>query len=355
MGSDIGSNGARRVMVTGHLGYLGSVMVPILLSGGYEVVGLDTCYYDGCDLGDLPLEVPMIRKDIRDIAFKDLEGFDAVVHLAALCNDPIGDLNPELTLDINHRASVKLARLAKDAGVRRFLFASSCSMYGAAGDDLLTEQAPLKPITAYAESKARTEQDVSKLADRSFSPTFMRNATAYGASPRLRADVVLNNLTCWAFTTGKIRILSDGTPWRPIVHVEDIALAVAAVLAAPRGSVHNQAFNVGSNGDNYQVRELAETVREVMPSCEIEYAGKASPDPRNYRVDFSKISKLVPSFKPNWNARLGVQQLRDAFRRFGMKSEDFQGRRFTRLLQLRFLLGSGRLEPSLRWRADHPN
>ncbi|MGH7349472.1 MAG: NAD-dependent epimerase/dehydratase family protein, partial [Candidatus Rokuibacteriota bacterium] len=277
-----------RVLVTGHNGYIGSVMVPILQAAGHEVVGLDSFFFEDCSLLQEDHRVPALRKDLRDVRPWDLDGFGAVAHLAALCNDPLGDLHPEWTYDINHKASVQLASMARAAGVARFLHASSCSMYGAAGgDDLLSEEAPLRPLTPYAISKVRTEEDVSKLADRSFSPVFMRNATAYGLSPRLRADVVLNNLVCWAHTTGRIRIMSDGTPWRPIVHVQDIARAFAAALSAPREAIHNQAFNVGANGENYQVRELAEIVRDTVPGCAVEYADGAGPDPRSYRVNFS--------------------------------------------------------------------
>src|SRR5690242_20262473 len=248
-----------RVLVTGHNGYIGSVMVPELLAAGHEVIGLDTFFFEDCSLGHDGESVPAIRKDIRDLEIGSLRGLDAVIHLAALCNDPLGDLHAEWTYEINHRASIQLALLAREAGVSRFLYASSCSMYGAAAsDDMLTEEAPLRPLTAYATSKARTEEDLSALANTSFSPVYMRNATAYGLSPRLRADVVLNNLVCWAHTTGRVRIMSDGTPWRPVVHVQDIARAFATALVAPRGAIHDQAFNVGATAENYQVRELAE-------------------------------------------------------------------------------------------------
>jgi nucleoside-diphosphate-sugar epimerase len=281
----------------------------------------------------------------------DLQGFEAIIHLAALSNDPLGDLKSEWTYDINHAASVRLANLAKEAGVQRFLYASSCSLYGAAGDQILTEEAPLRPLTPYAESKVRTEEDVSKLADASFSPVFMRNATAYGVSSHFRADVVLNNLVCWAFTTGKVRIMSDGMPWRPIVHIEDIANAFLVALTAPREAVHNQAFNVGLNTENYQVRELADIVCEILPDCEVEYAKQGGPDPRNYRVNFSKLAGTLTDFKPKWNARCGVKELYSKFQQVGLTWEDFQGRKYIRLTQLRYLLMNGHLDDNLRWRS----
>lgn len=339
-----------RVLLTGHNGYIGSVMLPVLQAAGHDVVGLDTFYFQECTLTDGTERAPVLHKDIRDLRSSDLEGFDAVIHLAALCNDPLGDLHADWTYNINHRASVDLARMAREAGVKRYLYASSCSMYGAAGNnDLLSEDAPLRPLTAYAISKVRTEEDVAKLADSSFSPVFMRNATAYGVSPRLRADVVLNNLVCWAHTTGRIRIQSDGTPWRPIVHVLDISRAFAAVLAAPRDAIHNQAFNVGANGENYQVREIAEIVRATVAGCTVEYAEGAGPDPRSYRVDFSKLMRTFPDFRPQWNASFGAKDLYDALQEAGVTLADFQGRRFIRLAQIRHLLDHGRLDRDLRW------
>jgi nucleoside-diphosphate-sugar epimerase len=338
-----------RLLLTGHKGYIGSVMVPVLQAAGHEVVGLDTCYFEDCVLGAEPYPVSEFRKDIRDVTVSDLAGFDAVVHLAALCNDPLGDLNPDWTHDINHRASVRLAEISRDAGVRRFLYASSCSMYGAAGEDILNEEAPLHPLTPYAVSKVRTEEDVARLADGDFSPVFMRNATAYGLSPRLRADVVLNNFVCWAHTTGAIRIMSDGTPWRPIVHVQDIARAFAVALAAPRHAIHNQAFNVGSNAENYQVKELAEIVRSTVPGCTVEYAKGGGPDPRSYRVDFSKLGRVLAQFKPHWNASFGAKEIHAALQDVALTLEDFQGRKYVRLNQFKHLLGSGHLDGTLRW------
>ena len=283
-----------RVLVTGHHGYIGSVAAPMLQEAGHDVTGLDTFFYEGCDLGDDVFAVPTLRMDIRDVTTDVLEGYEGIVHLAALSNDPLGELDEELTREINFRGTVELARKAKEAGVRRFVFASSCSMYGAAAtDELVTEEAPLRPLTAYAESKVRAEEALSELADDDFAPIFMRNATAYGASPRVRLDVVLNNLAAWAFTTGKVLIMSDGTPWRPLVHVRDITAAAGAALVAPIELVRNEAFNVGANDENYRVRDLAEIVRETFAGCEIEYAEGAGPDPRSYRVDFRQADRDV--------------------------------------------------------------
>lgn len=339
-----------RVLITGHNGYLGAVMVPVLKAAGHEVVGLDTYYFEGCDFEETADAPQIIRKDVRDLTVQDLKGFDAIAHLAALSNDPMGDLQADWTYDINHLGSVQLARLAKEAGVERFLFSSSCSMYGASGHDVLSEEAHLAPLTAYAISKVRTEEDLNKLADINFSPVYLRNATAYGLSPKFRVDLVLNNLSCWAYTTKKIKIMSDGTPWRPLVHTEDIALAFAAVLAAPRELIHNEAFNVGVNGENYQVRELAEIVKAVIPDCEVEFAGEGGADPRDYQVDFTKIAQTLPEFKPKWNARLGTEAMYSAFQKVKLTLDDFQGRKYIRLKQLKHLIDDGYLDTSLRWR-----
>jgi nucleoside-diphosphate-sugar epimerase len=339
-----------RVMVTGHKGYIGTVMVPMLLQAGHTVFGLDSDLFEQCTFCPGMLDVPARRLDLRDVRAADLEGFDAIIHLAALSNDPLGDLNPDITYDINHAASARLARLAKEAGVPRFLYSSSCSSYGKAGDDFVDETAELHPITAYAISKVRVEHDVARLADDHFSPTFLRNATAYGVSPRLRFDLVLNNLTAWAYAKGRVHIKSDGTPWRPIVHIEDIARAFLAVLAAPRHLVHNQALNVGQTSENYRIRELAEIVQAVVPGSQIEYAADGGPDPRCYRVDFGKIQRLLPDFKPQWTARRGAEELYAAYQVGGLVIEDCEGPRFKRIDHLKQLLAAGRVDATLRWR-----
>jgi nucleoside-diphosphate-sugar epimerase len=339
-----------KVLVTGHGGYIGAVLAPFLARAGHDVTGLDTMFYDGCDLFE-PAQVETLRRDIRDVRPEELEGFDAIVHLAALSNDPLGDLDRELTLAINYEATVELARAAKEAGVGRFVFASSCSMYGAAADGApVDEDAPLKPLTAYAESKVRAEEVLAALADSDFAPVSMRNATAYGASPRLRLDIVLNNLVGWALTTGKVRILSDGTPWRPLVHVEDIARATLAALEAPAETVSGQAFNVGSDADNHQVRDLAELASDAVGGSEIEYAGSGDPDPRSYRVDFTKLNRAFPELELTWTARAGAEELADAYRRSGLTLDVFEGPRYTRLKRLRALTGEGALDDELRWR-----
>jgi nucleoside-diphosphate-sugar epimerase len=337
-----------RILVTGSTGYIGTVMVPMLLDAGHEVVGMDLGLFEPCTLDGVPTgENPTRIADVRDIGPEDLEGFEAVVHLAALSNDPLGDVNPDLTYDINHRASVRLAAAAKEAGASRFVFASSCSLYGA-GEGYLDEQAEFNPLTPYGESKILTERDVAPMADDDFSPTYMRNATAYGLSPRLRADIMVNNLVGHAVTTGEVLIKSDGTPWRPLVHVRDICAAVVAVLAAERETVHNEAFNVGSTSENYQVRDVAELVREAVPGSEVAYSPGATADARDYRVDFSKISEKVPGFQPQWTVPDGIAEMRDAFEAAGLTLEDLEGERFVRLKRVRALMDQGAIGSDLR-------
>ena len=341
-----------RVLITGHNGYIGSVLAPMVQAAGHDVVGLDTFLFEQGTFGQEGAEIDSLRMDLRDVQVDDLRGFDAVMHLAALSNDPLGDVNPQITFDINHLGSVRLAKLAKEAGIPRLIFASSCSLYGVAGDEMLTEEAAFNPITPYGVSKVLFEQDVAKLADDDFSPTFLRNSTAYGVSPRLRADVVVNNLVAVAHTTGEVVIQSDGTPWRPLVHIEDIARAFLAVLHAPRELVHNEAFNVGRSEENYRVRDLGALVEQVVPGSKVRYAEGGGPDPRCYRVDCTKLMQTLPEYRPQWTVRRGMEQLRDAFEANGLTRDELLGDKYFRIKRIRALQSEGLLDASLRWSAD---
>jgi nucleoside-diphosphate-sugar epimerase len=336
------------IAVTGHHGYIGSALVPVLVDAGHDVVGMDSFYYEGCDLRPDRVEVQSVALDVRDVSPQNFEGLDAVVHLAALSNDPLGALSPELTHEINCEGTLRTARCAREAGVERFVFSSSCSMYGAASEGAVAEDAPLKPLTAYAESKVRAEEGLRELAGDGFTPVLMRNATAYGVSPRLRLDLVVNNLAAWAFTTGKVRILSDGTPWRPLIHVEDIARATLRFLEAPADLVRGEAFNVGADRENYQVRELAELVERAVEGCEIEYAGRGEPDARSYRVDFGKLAGAFPDLELQWTVERGVADLVAAYQEVELDVDTFLGDRYTRLKRLERLLAEGLLDSELR-------
>jgi nucleoside-diphosphate-sugar epimerase len=339
-----------RVLVTGHNGYIGCALVPILQRARHEVVGLDNCLFEHCTLGPDVSPVEFIRKDVRDTEIHDLEGFQAIIHLAGISNDPLGDLNPACTYEINYRASVRLAKLAKRAGVERFLFSSSCSNYGAAGSEAIpTEEAAFNPVTPYGESKVLVERDLSQLADQDFTPVFLRNATAYGFSSRLRGDLVLNNLVGWAYTTGMVRLKSDGTPWRPLVHIEDISEAFLALLEAPKDLVHNQAFNVGQTEENYQMRDLAIIVMDTVPGSKVTFANGAGPDKRCYRVNCDKILNTIPAYKPHWNAREGARQLYEAYKKFGLTLADVEGARYMRIQHVKKLQTEGKLNSDLRW------
>lgn len=336
-----------KVLVTGHLGYIGVEAVTVLRAAGHDVVGLDIGFFNECDFAAPPDAIPEIKVDLRDVTPKHLEGIDGVVHLAALSNDPLGDLNPNITYDINQHASIRLAKAAKEAGVSRFVFASSCSLYGAGGDDFLDETAAFNPVTPYGESKILVEQALSSLADDAFTPMYLRNATAYGVSRRLRGDIVVNNLVGHAVTTGKVLLQSDGTPWRPLVHIRDIIAAALAGLTAPKASVHDQAFNIGRNGENYRIRDVANLVAEVVPNCQVTFAAGASADTRNYRVDFTKAETKLPGFKATWTLRAGIEELYQAYKR-SLTRADWEGPRYFRLKTVKGLQERGVLDNDLR-------
>ncbi len=339
-----------KILVTGTEGYIGSLLAPILMQRGHEVIGVDTGFYKvGWLYNGTELTAKTLNKDIRHITAEDLQGVEAVVHMAELSNDPAGQLYPNITYDINHKGSVRLAALAKTAGVRRFVYMSSCSVYGVATGEDVTEESPVNPQTAYAECKTLVERDVNQMADDSFSPTFMRNATAFGASPRMRFDIVLNNLAGLAWTTKEIKMTSDGTPWRPMVHVLDICKAIVCTLEAPRDIVHNQIFNVGDTAHNYQVKEIAQIIANTFKECQLSF-GDSGADNRSYRVCFEKINKILPGFKCEWNAQRGAQQMFDLFNLIDLSAETFFFRGFTRLKQLEHLIRTQQIERNFFWR-----
>lgn len=338
-----------KVLVTGHDGYIGSVLVNKLIECGHDVKGIDTGYFDRCHFIDKKPKIQSIRKDIRDLEIADVRGFDVIIHLAALSNDPLADLNPNLTLEINGMQSFRLAQLAKRAGVGRFIFASSCSVYGLGETDNLTEEAQTNPQSVYARSKILAEQSIGTIADRDFSPTYLRCGTVYGLSPKMRFDLVVNNLLGWAVTTSQIKILSAGSQWRPLVHVSDVASAYIAIAEAPIESIHNQAINIGSNIENYTIRDIAEVIKRVVPSTTIVYANKSNTDTRSYRVDFSKLTRVLHNFRLGWTLEMSVAELYNLIQERGMTLDEFQSRRYTRLKQMKHLQERSILDNSLRF------
>ena len=339
-----------KILVTGNNGFIGTILVKLLVEKGYEVTGIDTNYFDeDCNLYPYKNDISEIKKDVRTIAKEDLKDVYAICHLAALSNDPIGELDQDLTYDINYHASVRLAKLAKKLGVKNFIYSSSCSLYGIAGEEALTEEAEFNPVTAYAKSKVLTEKSILPLSDKDFRVTTLRNATAYGISPKLRVDLVVNNLVGWALTTGQIKILSDGTPWRPLIHAEDIARAFIAVIEAPKEVINGEAFNVGKNSENYQVKDIATMIKAVLPDCEIIITGEQGPDSRTYKVNFDKIERMLPGFDPQWNLKKGIEQIVEYYKKYGMSDDKFKERFFIRLKQITYLIDKGLVDSNLYW------
>lgn len=344
-----------RVLVTGHDGYLGTLLVPMLAADGHDVVGLDSFLYEGCGLGPAPTgPAQVLRKDVRDVAPGDLDGVEAVVHLAAISNDPVGDLNPACTEDLNLHATLRLAELARAAGATRFVFSSSCSLYGAGTGGLLDEDAPFNPVTPYGRTKIEAERGLAALADDDFSPTYLRNATVFGFSPRIRGDLVVNNLTAHAVASGMILLKSDGAPWRPLVHAEDVCRAMVATLAADRALVHDEAFNVGSTRENYQIRTVAELVGEVVADAQVGFAAEAGPDTRDYRVDCSKLDEVLPDGSARWTVRKGIEELAAAYRAHGLVDGQVEGPQLRRIHRVKQLIAAGALTDMLRWRDGVP-
>ncbi len=338
----------QRVLVTGHLGYIGTILTPLLVASGHDVVGLDTDLFAKSTLTPFETAIPNLGVDIRDVTRDQLEGFDAIIHLAGLSNDPLGDLDPINTAEINHAATIHVAKLAKEVGVSRFLFSSSCSNYAGGDGELQAEDTPMNPVTPYAVSKAQSETDLAAMADDNFSPIYLRNATAFGVSPRIRFDLVVNNLTAWATTTGKVRLKSDGTVWRPLVHIEDISTAFIALMEAPRDLVHDEAFNVVGDDQNYLVRDIAEMVQEIVPNCEVSFADTAAKDFRNYRVSNEKIRTTITAYEPKWTAQAGIAEVYAALTNLNLSPEDFEGPRFNRASHLTAAMDAGSVDRSFR-------
>ena len=341
-------NNNLKILVTGNKGYIGSILVPLLLKPGYDVTGLDSDLYRNSNYGPYkPTEIPTLEKDIRDVQIDDVKGYNAIIHLAALSNDPLGFLDPNLTMDINYKATIKLAKLSKDAGVERFIFSSSCSNYGASGDDWIDENSPLNPVTPYGKSKVLSERDLKSLVSEDFCITSTRSATAYGFSPRLRFDLVLNNLTAWAYSTGMVHIKSDGSPWRPITHIEDISRAFLSILSAPVDKINGETFNIGSTSENYQVRDIAQIVKETVEGSEIEFAKDAGPDVRCYKVNCDKIKNTL-GFQTIWTARKGAQEVYDYIKNIGLTLEEFEGPRYRRVDTLKKSISEGVIDNDFR-------